>query len=1221
MNTSHRFRPSASCLRRAGILLALLLGMGGTLLQAMASNPALPISQVPLATASSVRPQVVFALANSSSMDGDLSGAIVTGSGALTTIEGIFGTANYGVPYPLNDSSSPVSYAVPAGFAPTTQAADSTGTAPYTVNVDMDLFGATYQIPVDNGPSRMNVAKAGIRAILQNYMQNTDFALIDYNVVPHGTFETWVYYLSPDKSNFIFTNTKLQENRYAANPCFNYTSSTTSSVIKDSCDAIANSGQIEIHASGTLSSSAYVQISASSDDPDINDVFYSNTKPPVFIKYGRGTSSPYSDYQLSDYNAGRVRISYPDTTPSIGPLDTTPTNAGYLSFSQQVLYAARGFSYAQSFPSSAVVPNDPDKDTLGNVAVHMKSAGANPTSTSVSDAISAFLPFLESETLYQDSSEIKSAADQSPIAGLLQHVQSVFGSSSSSGGCPPPQAVILMSDGLPTMDLKGALWPPLGSAAASGYGVTASFNDDGSLGSTNDQALADAVGTIRKLRDAGIKTYVVGLGAGVDPTLNPQAAATLKAMAIAGGTGNYYPATSPAALVDDLNSVLIAVQNGALSTTASSVNSSHLQTNSVAYQSDFVSSDTPYQDWTGELFAKALDPTTGAATGAPLWSAEAQLDTQTAGAGWDTSRLIATWNPTLDGVGGGVPFRWQGAAPSRQISADQQTLLQPSDALGQSRLAYLRGDSSGERHNGGAFRDRSHLLGDIADSQAAFVGAPNGPSSASSYLSFQTAHASRAPMLYVGANDGMLHAFDASNGTEKFAFIPNGVFANLYRLSDPLYNQSHRFFVDGSPQSGDVQFPDGSWHTMLVGGENGGGRTVYALDVTSPETLTSEAAVGAAAKWEFSDSDMGLSYSQPSIAQIAAPSNYAVFFGNGYNSPSNHAILFAVDPKTGQTLAKIDLCTATGVPADACSASAPQGLSTVSVANADGLQSQPITKVYAGDLQGNLWAVDVSNADASRWTVKLLFQARDPAGNPQPITTPPVVTLNPNYPRTAGLLIMFGTGQFLTANDLTNRQTQTIYGVLDRPAGAGLYHRSDLQSQTISYVTAATAGLPQDLLTDTSASVDFSSKAGWYDDLPIVGQRVTTDPQLLHGTFITTLNTPPSTSCGIGSAMLLELNYANGGAFTQPQLDINGNLAIDTNDNYLGSNPVGVGLGSAGSGSSPTIVGPTSASGAGGGGGSNSQYWIKNITGSNGAVTSFKNKFNAPHTTAWWQIQ
>ncbi|QLZ67512.1 pilus assembly protein PilY [Legionella sp. PC1000] len=1093
----------------------------------------LAIPQIPLVIASPTHPQVLILIGNSQSMDGNFSGAIMTGSGSLSSSL-----------ISLYNSSSPVNYQVPPGFTPPVQAPDANGFAPYTVTQ-----GGT---KIDNSPSRLNIAKAAVEAIIEHYIPSTDFALGTYSTSSISIFNTWVYYMSPQGSNFVFTNTPIVGNRYVTNPCYNY--SSASSTIASNCASIAT-----LYGANEVSSNQYMQIGDSSDDPVINDMLFSSGGlPGVFVSYNGPTpSNPYPpNYTLSNYNQGNIRMTYANTRPSIGNFITAPTNAGFVPFSPQVMYVQRGFAYYSN-----------NSFNTGNIRINMTTAGVNPTPTSVANALNIFLPLLKPETNSTSTTEIKASATQSPLGGMLTRAGSFMKTvGTTSGDCPQKKYVILISDGLPTQDLQGRYWPPLGSAAAVGYGVTATFNADGSLNSTNDQALSDVIDEVVKLKNDKVTTFVIGLGAGVDPTVNPQAAATLKAIAVAGDTIDYYPATNPEQLVNSFNAILANIQNGSFSTSAATVSSTRIDTDIVEYQANFTTRDTPYEDWTGNLLAINLDPDTGAPTSTVLWSAQSQLDSLVAGAGWSANRKIATWDPVAQV---GVPFRWE------NINTTQQAQLQPIDALGAQRLEYIRGNTGLEKRNGGTFRNRSHVLGDIVDSQVIYVGAPQAPYLTTSYIDFAKTHVNRQPTLYVGANDGMLHALNATTGQELFAFIPNDVFNNLSQLTSTLYNQNHLFYVNGSPESADVQFTDGSWHTILVGGENAGGQSIYALDITNPTGLSTETALANAVLWEYADIDLGLTFSTPKVGQIGKTSptslNFAVFFGNGYNSTNNKSVLYAVNPQTGVLIRKIDLCAA--VPS-ACNVNLPQGLSTVALAQRDGLQGEPITAVYAGDIQGNLWAVDVSSNDPANWSPRLLFQARDSTGVAQPITTAPIVTLNPNYPRYQGPFVLFGTGQLLTTSDLANAQPQTIYGIWDKPLTSATFTRTDLQQQTLSLVNSATSGLSTDLITATANTINWTNKVGWFADLPIAGQRVIGSPELISGAFIATLNTPPLDSCGFGfSSMLLELNFLNGGAFQYARFDLNGDSAFNASDQYNGVYAVGVGLSNSYA-NSPTILGP-----------------------------------------------
>lgn len=1129
----------------------------------------LAIPQIPLVIASPTHPQVLFLIGNSQSMEGNLSGGIMTGSGLLSSnLNSLYNT------------SSPINYSVPLGFTPPIQGADANGWAPYTV-----IQGGN---KVDNSPSRLNLAKAAVKAILEYYIPTTDFALTTYSTSNTNIYNTWVYYTSPQNSNFIFTNTPIEGNRYVINPCYNY--SSASSTIASNCASIAT-----LYAPNELSSNQYMQIGNSSDDSLLNDVlFSSDALPAVFISYnGPNPSNPYPpNYNLSNYNQGNIRMTYNNTIPSSGNFITSPTNAGFVPYSKQVMYVQRGFVYYSNHAFNT-----------GNVLIDMMTAGINPTPTSVANALNAFLPSLLPETSSKSTNEIKASANQSPLAGMFTRAQSFLKTvGTTSGKCPQKKHIILISDGLPTQDLQGRYWPPLGSAAGIGYGVTATFNADGTLNSTNDQALSDTISEVINLKNDGVSTFVIGLGAGVNPTINPQAAATLRAIAATGGTGDYYPATNPQELLDNFNVILTNIQNGSFSTSAATVNSTRIDANSLAYQGSFTTKDTPYEDWTGNLLAVKLDPNTGKPTNTILWSAQAQLDPLISGTGWSTNRKIATWDP-LNSVG--VPFRWT------DINTIQKSQLQPSDQLGEQRLEYIRGNTALERRNGGTFRNRSHTLGDIVDSQVIYVGAPQAPyQTMSGYSDFAKANSNRQPTLYVGANDGMLHAFNATTGQELFAFIPNEELNKLDQLSSALYNQNHLFFVNGAPETSDVQFANNSWHTILVGGENAGGQSIYAMDITNPTGLNTESALANAVLWEFTDDDLGLTFSMPQIGQIGTtrPSpNFAVFFGNGYNSLNNSSVFYAVNPETGALIRKIDLCAA--VPT-ACNINLPQGLATVALAQQDGLQGAPITAVYAGDLQGNLWAIDVSSNNPNSWSVRLLFQARDSSGIAQPITTAPIVTLNPSYPRKSGLFILFGTGQLLTTSDLANSQTQTIYGVWDKPLSSTTFTRADLQQQTLSLINSSTSGLSTNIITATANTINWNSKVGWFANLPIAGQRVINDPELINGAFVATLNTPPLNSCGFGfTSMLLELNFLTGGAFQYARFDLNGDSLFNASDKYNGQYPVGIGLSNSYA-NSPTFLGTDK----------NNNLVIL-ITQSDGTQSAIILPNTEPRKKGWWQIQ
>src|SRR5690606_13989977 len=148
---------------------------------------------------------------------------------------------------------------------------------------------------------------------------------------------------------------------------------------------------------------------------------------------------------------------------------------------------------------------------------------------------------------------------------------------------------------------------------------------------------------------------------------------------------------------------------------------------------------------------------------------------------------------------------------------------------GENNAAYVAGDRSLELFNDGQLRNRNHLLGDIVGSSPAYVRETN--------------------TIYVGANDGMLHAINAANGNELFAFVPGIVnWADLSTLSRPDY--AHRYFVDGPVVVTSTQQTPGE--NILVGALGKGGKGMFSLDVSSPATFSA-----ANFKWERADTPLG----------------------------------------------------------------------------------------------------------------------------------------------------------------------------------------------------------------------------------------------------------------------------------------------------------------------------------------------------------------------------
>lgn len=589
--------------------------------------------------------------------------------------------------------------------------------------------------------------------------------------------------------------------------------------------------------------------------------------------------------------------------------------------------------------------------------------------------------------------------------------------------------------------------------------------------------------------------------------------------------GGFYSASDPTTFANALADALqdIASRNGAAAAVAVA-NANLVSGDSASYASGYNSGD-----WTGELSAYTLDPATGIPSSTASWTAQSQLDAIAASA-----RKIATYTGT-SGTGQGIQFQPTTAGTASKLSTAQQTLLNtPSQTDGADVVAWLRGDRSLE---GGTYRTRTHVLGDVINSEPVIVREPRANYTDTGYATFKSSYASRTKVVYQGANDGMMHAFKADNpsgGSELWAYVPNLLMSSLNNLTRKT-GFAHRYYVDGTPTAGDADFnntvgasgsPD--WHTILVGGLGKGGQGYFALDVTDP-TAANEAAVATKVLWEFPNSatstthknNIGYSFGKPIIVKTAYR-GWVVLVTSGYNNGTDtggdgQGYLYVLNARTGDVIEAI----ATGVG----SATDPSGLTYISayVENSD--IDNTVDFVYGGDLKGNVWRFDLTASNSSSWNVKKIATLVDASGNYQPITVTPELA-KITYGGAFKRLVYVGTGLYLGDSDVPGTvganshatQTQTMYVLVDdtssNPTITPL--RSNLVQQSVT-----TGGV------FTTSQVNYTTQKGWYIDLPTSGERINTDPAIGLTTLVFTTNVPNSNPCTPGgTSYLYAMDYA-----------------------------------------------------------------------------------------------
>lgn len=605
--------------------------------------------------------------------------------------------------------------------------------------------------------------------------------------------------------------------------------------------------------------------------------------------------------------------------------------------------------------------------------------------------------------------------------------------------------------------------------------------------------------------------------------------------------GDFHSAQDPDEFSKAISDSLATIGDRQGSATALAANSTSVEGDTLIYQAKYDSGD-----WTGQFLAFGFDLATGLLNTTPAWNAADLIPAH-------NSRNIFTWRPDTTPPSG-AEFVWTGLSTVQQAILNDGTAAATPNAL----VRYLRGDTSNEGAAGLAYRARNSKLGDIVNSNPAFVGTQNFNYANAAILttteraSYNTrrsspAYQGRPTMAYVGANDGMLHAFDASTGVERFAYIPNAIIGKLPDLAKVDY--THHFLVDGPVAHGEALFGT-QWRSVVVGSTGAGGRAYFALEVENPTTFSESNVL-----WEFTHAELGYTLREASIG-ITESSDWVAIFGNGVNSDSHRAQLFIVDVRTGALLSKID--TQVGSLAN------PNGLISTSAVDSDG--NGAIDLVYAGDMQGNLWKFDLSSGTVSNWdiayktagTPKPLFKATAPGGAIQAIMAKPAVVKHP----TKGLMIYFGTGQFFEAGDQGRMDVNSLYGVIDEcvtntsglcgsATGAAKLVKSQLQQQQIvhewyefDFEDDDGNPFPNDVRMMSNDSVD-PAKSGFYIDLispvfGVQGERIMAEarPFLDRVRFVSA--TPDDDPCSYGgSSWIMELAPFSGGRTKFSVFDLN----------------------------------------------------------------------------------
>lgn len=625
--------------------------------------------------------------------------------------------------------------------------------------------------------------------------------------------------------------------------------------------------------------------------------------------------------------------------------------------------------------------------------------------------------------------------------------------------------------------------------------------------------------------------------------------------------GEFVNAQTPADITEAMRRILTLAGTGSAPSGGIAMTGSRIGPDSFSVV-PFYESTNNSTDWYGKLTAQGVATSGTSSSGldyTTLWEASSKLPAAaerkiyygtTAGMQAFTATNVGTAQALCSNTANSM------AVCTASIGVNGITNTQGLGITLADAVAYLRGDPRLETSSDTPLRTRTTRLGDIVNSSPvisagtddygyrSMFDAASNSYDRYGYAAYLQSKRSRDAMVYAGANDGMLHAFNGRTGVETFAYIPQTALGHMGNLLFPYdvdrkNNQifQHRYFVDGAVAVSDVAYAVNNWKTVLVGAMGAGGKGAFALDVTTPSSFGTSAN-GNTKLWEVNDrgldlnvnNNIGYVLGRPVIVPVKSGNGvrWKAIFGNGYGSSSGVASLFVVDIQSG----RVNVMTA--AEASGSGVSGSNGLGNIVVVDRwSGVNQDSATRdgmadtVYAADQQGSIWRFDLrSMTELSGGTVLSavqsvagtpVFTATDGSGARQPITGGLQASAGPG----GGVMLYFGTGSFSFNGDQLDTSQQTFYGVVDS-GRATTIRRSNLQAQT--FVSQADGS--------KTVSSRVANGVGWYLDLAEYGERVVGYPELANGSvFFTTFDLAQGEEgCGAsGNNWLYELNALSGG--------------------------------------------------------------------------------------------